>query len=66
MECLNIDFAGPYLDDGYVLVMADTFTRWVEPVLMQQLLSGTALSLLSHFGRFDSPAYLTSDRVVIL
>jgi hypothetical protein len=30
MECLNIDFVGPYPDGGYILVIIDTFTRWVE------------------------------------
>ena len=30
MECLNIDFIGPFPDGGYVLVIIDTFTRWVE------------------------------------
>ena len=30
MECLNIDFIGPYPDKGYVLVIVDTFTRFVE------------------------------------
>jgi hypothetical protein len=30
MECLNIDFIGPYPDKGYVLNILDTFTRWVE------------------------------------
>jgi hypothetical protein len=30
MECLNIDFIGPYPDKGYVLVIIDSFTRWAE------------------------------------
>ena len=30
MECLNIDYIGPFPDGGYVLVVIDTFTRWVE------------------------------------
>jgi hypothetical protein len=30
MEYLNIDFVGPYPDKGYVMVIADTFTRWIE------------------------------------
>ena len=30
MECLNIDFIGPFPDQGYILVIVDTFTRWVE------------------------------------
>jgi transposase InsO family protein len=63
MECLNIDFVGPYPDGGYVLVLVDTFTRWVELYCVDAAdADNTALSLLSHFGRFGSPAYLTSDR----
>ena len=27
MECLNIDFVGPFPDQGYILVIVDTFTR---------------------------------------
>ena len=30
MECLNIDFIGPFPDKGYTLVIVCTFTRWVE------------------------------------
>jgi hypothetical protein len=30
MECINIDFIGPYPDKGYVLNFIDTFSRWVE------------------------------------
>ena len=30
MECLNIDFIGPFPDGGFVLVIIDTFTRWLE------------------------------------
>ena len=30
MECLDIDFVGPVPDGCYVLVIFDTFTRWVE------------------------------------
>ena len=30
MECLNIDFIGPYPDKGYVSVIIDCFTRCVE------------------------------------
>jgi hypothetical protein len=30
MECLNIDFIGPYPDIGSVFVTINTFTRWVE------------------------------------
>jgi hypothetical protein len=30
MECLNIDYVGPFPDKGYVMVISDTFTRWIE------------------------------------
>ena len=63
MECLNIDFVGPYPDDGYTLVIIDTFTRWVElhPCVAanaQEALHG----LLQHFGRFGCPRAIRSDR----
>jgi hypothetical protein len=55
MECLNIDFVGPYPDNGYVLVIADTFTRWIE---LGWVAAGTAkaaaLLLYQHFGRFGA------------
>ena len=51
MECLNIDFVGPFPDQGYILVIVDTFTRWVE---LYHTTDATALSaaecLLKHFG----------------
>jgi transposase InsO family protein len=62
MECLNIDFVGPFPDDGYVFVIIDTFTRWVE---LYHTPDATALSaaqsLLKHFGRFGAPLQLRSD-----
>ena len=30
MECLNIDYIGPFPDKGYILVLVCTFTRWVK------------------------------------
>ena len=30
MQCLNIDFIGPFPDGGYILTIIDTCTRWVE------------------------------------
>ena len=30
MECINIDYVGPYTDGGYALVFIDMFTRWIE------------------------------------
>jgi transposase InsO family protein len=62
MECLNIDFIGPFPDGGYVLVIIDTFTRWVE---LYHTVDASALStaqcLLKHFGRFGAPLQLRSD-----
>ena len=62
MECLNIDFIGPFPDQGYILVIVDTFTRWVE---LNQTTDATALSaaecLLEHFGCFGAPHQLRSD-----
>ena len=58
MECLNIDFIGPFPDQGYILV---TFTRWVE---LYHTTDATALSaaecLLKHFRRFKAPHQLQS------
>ena len=62
MECLNIDFIGPFRNQGYILVIVDTFTRWVE---LYRTTDATALSaaecLLKHFGRFGAPHQLRSD-----
>ena len=62
MEYLNIDFVGPFPDGGYVLVIIDTFTRWVE---LFHTKDASALSiaqcLLQHFGRFGAPLQLCSD-----
>ena len=62
MECLNINFIGPFPDQGYILVIVDTFTRWVE---LYHTTDATALSaaecLTRHFGRFGAPHQLRSD-----
>jgi transposase InsO family protein len=62
MECLKVDFVGPFPDGGYVLVIIDTFTRWVE---LYHTTDASALStaqcLLRHFGRFGAPLQLRSD-----
>jgi transposase InsO family protein len=53
----------PYPDGGYVLVMDDTFARWVELKCVDAAdAEKTSLALLDQFGRFGSPAYLTSNR----
>jgi transposase InsO family protein len=62
MECLNIDFVGPFPDGGYVLVIIDTFTRWVELFHTKDASAlSTAQCLLQHFGRFGAPLQLRSD-----
>ena len=62
MECLNIDFIGPFPDQGYILVIVDTFTCWVE---LYHTTDATSLSaaecLLKHFGRFGAPHQLRSE-----
>ena len=62
MECLNIDYIGPFPDKGYILVIVDTFTKWIE---LYDTEDATALSaaqcLLKHFGRFGAPYQLRSD-----
>ena len=62
MECLNIDFVGPFPDGGHILVIIDTFTRWTE---LYHTTDSTALSaaqcLIQHFGRFGAPHQLRSD-----
>ena len=62
MECLNVDFIGPFPDGGYIFVIVDTFTRWVE---LFHTVDATAMSaakcLFQHFGRFGAPCQLRSD-----
>ena len=63
MECLNIDFIGPYPDKGYVLVIVDCFTRWVELYPVPEATANTAFKcLLQHFGRYGCPTTIRSDR----
>ena len=61
---LNIDFIGPFPDQGYILVIVHTFTRWVE---LYHTTDATALfaaeCLLKHFGRFGASHQLRSDNV---
>lgn len=62
MECLNIDFIGPFPDGGYILVIVDTFTRWVELFPTTDCTAASAAqALLQHFGRFGAPHQLRSD-----
>jgi transposase InsO family protein len=62
MECLNIDFIGPFPDGGFVLVIIDTFTRWVELFHTKDASAlSAATCLFQHFGRFGAPLQLRSD-----
>ncbi len=62
MECLNIDFICPFPDGGYILVIVDTFTRWVELFPTPDATAASAAqALLQHFGRFGAPHQLRSD-----
>ncbi len=63
MECINIDYVGPYPDGGYTLVIIDTFSRWIELFAVDAATgAASALCLLQHFGRFGAPAQVRSDR----
>ena len=62
METLNIDFIGPFPDKGYVLVIIDTFSRWVELFATQDATAKAACTcLVEHFGRFGNPTFIRSD-----
>ena len=62
MECLNVDFVGPFPNGECILVIVCTFTRRIE---LYHTLDATALSaaecLLKYFGRFGAPYQLRSD-----
>ena len=62
MQCLNIDFIGPYPDKGYLLVIICTFTRYVEIYPVAAATAASAVSsLLKHFGRYGAPKTIQSD-----
>ena len=62
MKCLNIDFIGPYPDKGSILVIIDTFTRFVELIPCPDATAKSACTgLLSYIGRYGAPKYLRSD-----
>jgi transposase InsO family protein len=63
MQCLNIDFVGLYPDGGYIMVIIDTFTRWVELFPSPRAdAKHASLNLFQHFGRFGVPAQIRLDR----
>lgn len=62
MECINIDFIGPFPDKGYILVMIDTFTRFVELTATPDATAKSACTaLIEHIGRYGAPRILRSD-----
>jgi hypothetical protein len=62
MECLNIDFLGPYPDEGYLLVVIDTFTRYVCIYPTPDASAASAArALTQHLGQFGSPKEIRSD-----
>ena len=62
MECINIDFIGPFPDKGYILVMVDTFTRFIElSASPDNTAKSAATGLIEHLGRYGAPRFLRSD-----
>jgi hypothetical protein len=55
MQCLNIDFIGPFPDGDSILVIICTFTRWVE---LYRTPDATSLSAVVY--------YSTSEDLVLL
>ena len=62
-DTVNIDFVGPFPDNGYVLVMICSFTRWTELYWCANNTANAACEcLLQFFGRFGAPSMIRSDR----
>ena len=65
MVRLNIDFVGPINtedDTGYILVVIDTFSKWVELYSCENATAAeSANCLLQHFGRYGAPSQILSD-----
>ena len=62
-DTVNIDYVGPYPDNGYVLVMICSFTRWTELYWCSNNTAQIACEcLLQFFGRFGAPSMIRSDR----
>ena len=62
MQCLNIDFIGPFPDKGYIFF--DTFTRWFKLYHTPDATAKSATQcLLKHFGQFGAPALFFSAEV---
>ena len=62
-DTVNIDYIGPFPDNGYVLVMICSFTRWTELYWCPNATAASACEcLLQYFGRFGAPSMIRSDR----
>ena len=62
MECLKIGFICPFADKGSILVMIDTFTRFVELYATPDATAKSACkALIEHTGRYGAPRFLKSD-----
>ena len=55
MECLNIDFIGPFPDQDYILVIVDTFTPWVE---LYHTTNATAISAVECLLKHNGPHFI--------
>ena len=63
MVRLNIDFVEPFSDGGYISPIVDTFTRWVQLYVCESAdARDAARCLFEHFGRFEAPSQILSDR----
>ena len=62
-DAVNIDYIGPYPDNGYVLIMICSFTRWTELYWCVNNIAQCACECpLQFFGRFGAPSMIRSDR----
>ena len=62
-DVLNIDFIGTFPDGTHVLVIVDSFSRWIELFhCKDSTVESACRCLLEHFGRFGSPNLIRSDR----
>lgn len=62
MECLNIDYLGPFPDGGHILVIIDCFTRFIELYhVTEPTAEATAKALLHQLGRYGAPSQIKSD-----
>ena len=63
MDRLAIDFAGPHEDGGYVLLVINTFLRWVELFHTPSATAeATMPCLVQIVGRYQAPLQILSDR----